>query len=369
MSPILRLDYLGAGHPLWKANAAIAAIPQGASICVLDDPDTFGRCVMFLRRVLRERPDVQAVFSHLHWDKDHRIIPLKKLKRLLPDYHALSLDFPGRSIFVSHSLEYSEQSRQAVQQRIDLVLKLAPHTKPINCCYKGATIPGIPTERHGGSDLVVQPGDILSTDGAAKGLGAPDCNMPRIVAQNSRALAVAAWAPRFNFRQSPPDANTPPPPYLKRKAAPSPRYFRDLAALLEPPGSAPKSSFISAEKLLDFKRPELWKIFAEDESNPDGSLKFDPRACLPLFICRNDAPFAKMLTHDGQLVGKLSKYGPYSHGGFRYYSGHRGGAKMSSSEIARRASELSSSPWIFLECGGNVWRGIHPAHRWPYFQG
>lgn len=366
---IARLDYLGAGHPKWPVKASIQRLPEGFAVAVLDDEGTFGRCMGYIRKLLKARPDVKHLVSHLHWSAgNHAIIPMDKLARILPEYQQLARDFPGTTIYVSHTLEYNEPSVMELSKRVKLIKDLAPKCVPVNCYYKGVAIEGFITEKHGGSDLKVAAGDILSTDGAAKGLGGPDCDFMKIIRNNTKALFVAAWAPRFNLRQSVEDGGVLLPP-KKRVAIPSPRYFSDVASLLLPWGPAPAPTFEHNFPFQPFKGPELWKTFAEDEAKPDGSLGKDPRACLPLFICRQKRPFVQMLACNGKRIGKLALYGPYSGGGWRYYSGHAGGCNLSASEIATKAHRLSGSCWIWLKCDDIIFQPINPVYRGPYFQG
>ena len=137
--------------------------------------------------------------------------------------------------------------------------------------------------------------------------------------------------------------------------------MRDVIALGEDKGVAPKPEFVG--KVIPFKKPLLWKTFAEDKSGIE-----DKRANKPLFICPDKAKVIKVICKTGKEIATLGYFGTYSEGGHRYYSAYRGGSGHSASQIANLAIKASGSPWVWLTDGKKIWGPIHPAFRAGYFR-
>lgn len=218
---MLGVDILGIAHPLFKIRDVLAVVPKDFAIGVLDCEDTFGRCFKQINKFLAE--GYVTIRSHLHWSTSHQVTSLKKLKAKLPQYQKLALKYPHARIYVSHSLEYNEQSKDAIKKRIALVKELAPNCIPVNSVYIGATLPDVITEHHG--DITVKKGEIISMDG----VDVSEMNVRHWSSKNKQALIRFGWRSSFNLREP----AVPAPPPLKRKRPPTRDEIAEVVRLLK----------------------------------------------------------------------------------------------------------------------------------------
>lgn len=189
---ILGLDVLGLAHPLFPVKALIQAIPNQWAIGVFDDP--FGSVLKKLKKVLKSGK-ISAVRIHAHWSREHRIVPLNKLKKKLPHYEELAKKFPNVKIYISHSCEYYYSSEKNAMQRISLIKSLAPSCIPVDCPLGGEELDGVISETHFVTEKVKR-GKIVSNDGM---------DIHRIPARGymknaKKALYCFGWTPIFNLR-------------------------------------------------------------------------------------------------------------------------------------------------------------------------
>ena len=308
---MIGFDLLGLGSEHFTVEQAIRNTPTGWAIGAF--AETFGDVRPNLRRMLTTGK-FPACRVHLWWSDTHKIAPLAFVKEHAPKYEEFAQEFPDVRFYLSHSCEYDEPSKKEIKKRADLIMKLAPSCIPVSAPLKSPVTKGTTIERHGAS-IKVRHGAIASLDGA----DAADVDTAKWMRQNTPASIRFLWGHRFNLRQ---DGRFIPP--KQRTAAPDALYYQDLAALAEPPGNPPKAEFTG--KIVPFRKPNLWKIHAEDKVGND-----DPRANKPLLICSFDAKRLTIVTFRGHAIAALGLYGAYDGGGNRYYSAHGAGSGYSSS--------------------------------------
>lgn len=341
------LDYLGLAHPLFPLKAVTKLTPAGYAIGTFDDP--FGPVLPRLRTMLKTGK-FPTVRIHAHWANDHKVVPMKKLTEKLPSYERLAKDFPAVKVYVSHSCEYDEGSAAVIAERVQAIRKLAPSCIPVNSVWRGPTIPGVLTERHG--DVGVR-GGFASHDG----VNCYDLDVEAWKAKNAQALITFWWGYRFNLREiNKPDQPVPPP--SKRTAAPSDEYIESILRLCLPFGVPPTSVFPKAKP---FRKPCLWKTHAEDHQGSD-----DPRENKPVCVLPEKANQAEVLAANGKKVGELRYGGTFHGGGYRYYSG--GALGLYGYEIGKKAQKLSGSEFVWLRVGDKVYGPVNPAFRAGYFR-
>ena len=221
----------------------------------------------------------------------------------------------------------------------------------VNSVYKGATIPGIITERHG--DVNVGPGQIVNTDGTNH----YDIDSQRWLDNNQDALMIVVWGYRQNLREIP-DPGQPVPKPKDRTAAPSIEYNRSLTRLLFPKGCVN----------TDIKKPEFYKSHAEDDQEENPSTPDDPRENRPCFASKHKADKAILIAANGKQIGVFKRFGTPINGCWRYYSGTPGGVRLYGYEIAEKALKLSGSEIISIKVGSKVYKNINPAFREGYFR-
>lgn len=341
------LDLLGLAHPLFKMKDVIKALPQGWAVGCFDG--VFGDVESKLKKLLNSRPDISAVRVQLWWGgAAHRIAPLDLIKRRAPVFEriAKSVSMP---VYLSHSCEYNEQSKIEVKKRVDLIRDLAPSCIPVNSVYKGVTLPGVLTERHGSKAY----GDLVSTDGE----NIYDMDAERWLNNTHTAQYQFLWGSRFNLREIYKEDQPIPPP-SKRTAAPDHNYIRSVAELGKQKPEAPKPAFTSQA----FKAPNIFKTHSEDIVGPGA------RDNKPVVIIDIKAPELQIVTCTGDVIGKFPYYGVIG-SQFRYYSGIPGGPNLYGWQIAEKAQKASGSPYIWLKAKGKTWGPIHPTFRQGVFRG
>jgi len=350
---LVGLDHLGLAHKLYKAQAVIKAAAPNSIIGCFDDP--FGPVLKKLRKCL-DSGKFKAARIQAHWDNDHRIVPLKKLKKKLPAYQKLAMEYPGIDIFVSHSCEYKEGNQAEVKKRVDTIRNIAPNCIPVNSVWQGATLPNVITERHGAGAI----GGMVSYDGT----NAYDSNVEAWKQRNAGAYQLF-WGYRFNLREIN-DPGQPVPSPGQRTAAPSLQYMESVQRLAEYQGIAPTPTF--AGQAIPIRDSELYKSHAEDDQESGPMDPDDPRENKPCLIIKTQASEVKIVTWDGQPIGSMPYGGTFGANMKRFYAGSPGGVRLYGYQIGQKAKRASGSEFVWFR-GGSTFHGpVHPAFRAGYFR-
>lgn len=344
---MIGLDILGLGSKHWPVKLSMNVIPEGWAIGTFWN--TFGDCRPNLIKLLKTGK-FPACRVHLWWSDAHKIAPLSVVKDGAIAFEAIAQQFPNIDIYLSHSCEYREKSRSEVEARVGLLMQHAPHCIPVCSPIDGSpTNIAAMTERHN-DGFVSKVGELASMDGSE----AADIDSAKWIKNTEKAEIQFLWSHRFNLRQQ--GVNPPP---KQRKAAPNRQYFEDIIALASPKGEAPTPSFTATP----LKKPSLWKTFAEDKSG-----NTDSRANKPLLISPSKATKIDVVTFNNKVVCQLAYFGPYSGGGYRHYSGAKGGSKLSASQIAKAAINISGSPWVWFRDGKKFYGPVNSIFRGNYFR-
>lgn len=348
---MIGLDFLGLGSKYWNVEESLAVFPDGWALGCFDS--TFGDVVPNLKKFLQSGK-VSAVRVHLWWSDAHIIAPLSVIKQRAPVYERLALEFPSVKFYVSHSCEYNEKDKKAVQTRVNLVNQLARHCIVVNTPLPGsATVAGVTTERHGDKALGFA-GDFVSTDGQ----NIYDINAENWVNRNRKADITFLWGMRFNLRENTHPGQKPPPP-KERKAAPPKGYIKGIIRLAYPEGTPPP--FEGKGTVTPLPEKSLYKSFAEDSQGSN-----DPRELKPVLIIPPHDSAAEILTCKGESIGKFIYFGEYQKLS-RYYSGVKAGINLYGYQIAEKAKQKSGSEFVWFKCGSKIYGPVNPAFRAGYF--
>lgn len=346
---MIGFDHLALGHKKYPFRKVINLTPAGSLIGCFDT--TFGDVVPHLKQVLASGK-FAGVRVHLWWSDQHKICPLEVIEKRAPIYEKLARDFPLARFYISHSCEYDESSRAAVQQRIELVERLAPSCIPVQSVFRGPTLPGYIVEHHG--DVKVKPGEIVSHDG----INCYDIDIESWKEKNKNALIQFFWGYRFNMRELTKPGQKPPPP-KDRTAIPSPSYLNSIIRLSEPIGKAPKPAFDAKP----IKKPNLFKSHSEDSQGQDSI-----RENKPCLIIKPKSSAVEIATFDSKIIGKLMHGGSFSGGLNRYYAGAPGGVNLTGEEIGQKALSKSGSEWVWFKIKNVFWGPVNPAFRMPTYR-
>lgn len=345
------LDLLALGHKNWPMQMTLETFPRGFALGFFSD-DTFGPNALKNAIALAATGKVAAIRDQMHWSYGHKIVPMDKLKRELPIREALAQRL-GIPIYLSHSCEYREDNRSEIAARVKAIRQLAPSCIPVQTPMNSYVVPAEIVEVHG--QQPARAGQIASTDGEA--LFDMNANLWNILGAN--AIIRFAWGARFNGSEVMKD-HGPLPPGPQRKAFPDARYMMSLVELLQLKGIAPTPTFSGVIK--PFKRPTLYKSHAED--NPGDSAR-DNR---PLVILPKKTKDVKIVTFQGEPIGKFVYWDRYPGGMHRFYSGLPGGVGLYGYEIAQKAKTRSGSEFVWFQQGDTFWGPVNPTNREGYFQ-
>lgn len=342
-------DLLGAAHPKFPFKEIIRDIDVDCPIGWFWE--AFGPSKHLFQEMLNL--GFRTFRIQAFWDDNHALVPVDTLKRILREIKEVSGDAASLSLYISPSCEHKETNRDELVRRLEMVRDIIPHALPVNNPWQGIRVAGYLTEKHGG--LNIGPCELASTDGT----NIYDINAARWVKTfGNREHPCFLWGSRFNLREIP-DPGQKPPPRNKREAAPSMQYFRSIKRLAEPPGAAPSASFTAQA----FKAPAIWKTHAEDSQEPREGDADNPRENRPVLILPGNVPAVDIITRNNKLLGKLPKYGTFSNGLYRYYSGIPGGIGLYGFQIGRQAKEESGSEFVWFRAGKRIYGPVHPAFR------
>lgn len=338
---------LGLAHRKYKLNSIINAVPTHWAIVAFDHP--FGDVAPKIKKLINV--GYKTFEIQCWWDDNHKIAPINHTEKKAKKWGKIARENPNCTFYLSHSCEYNEPDQQKVMERVRIVQKHAPNCIVVNSVWRGATIPGVITERHG--DVNVGPGQIVNTDGTNH----YDIDAQRWYDQNQDALMIVVWGYRQNLREIP-DPGQPVPKPNQRTAAPSIEYNRSLVRLLSPKDTVN----------TDIKKPEFYKSHAEDDQEQNPSTPDDPRENKPCFASKQKADKAIILAANGKEIGVFKRFGSPISGCWRYYAGTPGGIRMYGYEIAEKAVKVSGSEIVSIKVGKKIYKNINPAFREGYFR-
>ena len=227
---------------------------------------------------------VQLTWSDNHsYTKDHLALAIKEAKR----YEALK---GSARIMLSPYCEHNLKDLSF----LDAVQKVAPSCTIVNTPMRGAMSTRYMNEVHGYDAKPPKTGPYnMSFDGQS-------CENSNIEAQKLRhkdAQIFFLWSARFNLKWS--DNDTTPRP--QRKALPDTDYMNSIIYLAGQKGAT--------------SAPKGWLVKSHSEKHNAADVKGDKL----LVICPVKAQ-ELTLKQGSKTVGSLYYYGPYSEGGYRYYS-------------------------------------------------
>lgn len=343
------LDFLGMGSKAWKVKQSLDVFPMGAALGAF--AQTFGDALPAVKKFL-DSGKVSAFRLQAWWSDSHKIAPIDFLKKELPRWEALAKQYPQVRFYISHSCEYSEQDIKEIRKRVVLVQALCPSCEVVQTPMHSPVVKDVGLVEQHGTKSKPKPGHIVSTDGQA----IFDQDAEKWQTLHKDALINFLWAPRFNLREA---HNTLPPP--ARTAFPTKKDILSVVRLMHSPGVAPTPVFEA--NVVKLKRPELWKTHAEDQQG-----NTDARANRPLIILKKKSKFVEIVTFTGQVIGKLTYFGPFGEGLYRFYAGYAGGIGLYGYEIGEKAKEVSGSEFVWIKQGGKYYGPINPAFRQPFYQ-
>lgn len=376
---LIGLDILGLAHPKMDLKGIARAFPDGWALGVFGQAfgDALPAVEKFVRELAKLGKKLGAVRVQLYWHDDHKIAPLKFLKREAPRWNDFALRNPEIPVYVSYSCEYTRATQKECKERVNLMQQLCPNCKLVQSPgrHLGKQAPYIKgvglLEEHGTQAKKGTP--VVSADGICSA----DINTPKWLVKHAGAELVFLHAPRFNLQHHvKPPKKLPPRP--KRQAVPSTDYITHIVRQAQPVPDY-NQHYSGPEKTVRPKKPNLWKTVAED-SNPGPTL-VDPRGTKPMyFIARRknkktrkwveSPPFLEIVNRYGAVIGRLNLHHDDDEDPNRetdrYYAG--GAIGLHGFQIADRAVETSGSPFIGIRVRKRVHWPIHGALRMPFFQ-
>lgn len=343
------LDLLGLAHPRFPFKRLTREIPRETPIGWFWT--AFGDSSEEFETLIED--GFQTFRIQCYWSDAHTIVPFDMLRQILKEIKLAAGESMLR-LYISPSCEHAEPNKEVVKRRLDLVREVIPWAYPVNNPWKGhgADVPGFLHEYHGSN-----PGkcDLASTDGD---------NIYDIDAESwvkkygNNNHPGFLWGARFNLREVSKGGQQP-PPIAQRQATPSVGYLRSILRLTAPKGEAPTPTFI-AEK---FAAPNIYKTHAEDDQELNENQPDELRENRPVLILQPHVRNVDILTHNGQVIGKLGYYGSFPGGLNRYYAGIPGSCGMYGYEIGDKAKERSNSEFVWFRAGKRTFGPIHPAFR------
>jgi len=324
-------------------------LPEGfipGFILNVDGFGNSGRCI----HKLAQSKKFPAIRVHLTWYDNH-VTPVSdfdKIARSAKQVQDIQNANPGIQLLLSPVLEHN-MSQAHLTTLTAKIKRYAPNVKMFNTPWKGAKPNNWITEVHGVSPSIPRaPEYFVSFDG----VGAVDEDVVAWLKRYRTSSVACIWDTRLNGRYDKDQR-----PRAKRDTYPDARYFRSLVRLSYPITNAP-SFWAPVTKL-----PTGWliKTHAED-TNGKGD-----RRDKPLVFTKSKTDSVSFVASNGREVCKLTYYGTYEGGRYRYYSGHRGGCNLYGYEIGAKAKALTGSEWVALKVGGRLYGPFNPAFRAGFF--
>lgn len=304
---IYGLDFLGLAK---YSKVALQEFPNGFGLGCFSS--TFGDARPAVEAIIKAKsPGLIRV--QLAWKDGHNFSPrdFAKIKEEAGKWHSLVNKYPGVGWYFSGACEHKLNLADAMALK-DVVIDVLPSVAYVNCPIQGgADLTGYINERHGSKATCKQKNDAFSFDGSA----CVDANVTALKSEFSIAPYYMFWDGRFNGRYDE-KAGEKPPPISQRKGWPDARHIRSIVALAGERG------------LVSLRKDWLYKSHSENKGNGD------PRAEKPVMICPIKTRSIELVGEGGRPLASLKYYGPYSGGGYRYYSTKWG------YEIAKRPVDI-----------------------------
>lgn len=244
----------------------------------------------------------------------------------------LATKYTGIEWWISFGLEHDIKDQAKVKNLHAVAQKACPTCKVINSPFSGASVPGIPDEKHGNTVKAFS----VSNDGQS----IFDSNSVEYRLNGLRF--VFAWFNELNLRYSGEKTFTMP---KQRKCKPTADLFRQAFLILKPEESA--SPFpASCKQIRDVRSDEILKTNAESYCNNDA------RGNSPLFISKLGTGTFPILDKQGKQIGCFKYYGAFSGkpGYNRYYVG------TCSGETPVKLYDEAKGEWAFIKAGNTCIR-------------
>lgn len=369
-------DLLGAQQPNFDYKSAAQFIPTASPLGFLDH--TFGNSIAPIRYLITNirprfvrvhflntvcvrnrncgRYEPVAGYSISSLDKAIQKKDPKVINHLIDRVNVwkkLAQENPGTFFLVSPALEHNMQ-KQSWRVLADVILTTWPGVQLVNNGMGGVSVEeyrGAWVERHGKNDAGDQ---INSLDGE----DITDIKVPAWLKKTRKNIITFRWSRVYNCRDQKKDKNhnhifTDP---RKRKAAcPKPRDFDQIEHATDNEYKRPKQQFTCSTKKFD--NNSIWKPMGEDFGNGDSRIN------LPVLITNLGRNTVYLVDFKGNRVGTLGYYGTFEGGKFRYYSGYRGGSKLSGYEFQKEAMRLSGNPYVWAKTGNKCVGPFIPGRR------
>lgn len=343
----------------WNLDATIAFInsrPNPVAISFLDTvwPNSFNPGQdprIHINHLVAECPHkIIAIEPHVYWFKDHAtnqhaICPLDILEARSKLWNTWATNHAGIRTYISHTLEYSEKSISAIQQRVDCIKKYAPLCVPVNSPMGTAPFTaGTINEEHT-NKATTKGNQIANFDGS----NCYDEDVQEWLRHNT-GLINFMWCEECNGAESGGFVEC-----FARTNFPGKDLFSAMGYMYDPPQPKPESPLT----LLPLVKPNLYKVCGEDEKGKD------PRDLKPmLWVVGHGRSPAKIVTFDGKhVLGELISFDDE-----RRYAGLPGGINKWGYQIAQKAIELSGSPYVAFQVDDKFYGLEDAGRRGDFFQ-
>lgn len=241
---------------------------------------------------------VNLIWSDTHSYGDQNIAELKKE---CPEWQKICAGNLNR-VFVS---PFTEHNVKNPDKYLNLCQGLAPACKIVNSVWKGGCTsnPNYINETHGGAALCPN-GPVAWSDDGRESF---NTDFVKTLQRVNRAVYACGWGPRFNRKWSMKDTT----PRDKRKADFNEDYAHSAEYLFSERG--PHSL------------PAKWIVKTHSENHGPNPVTGQPDSKADkLCIISPVNGKAIELKRGGKVIAKLSNYGTYQGGGWRYYANKLG---------------------------------------------
>lgn len=332
------LDHLGGAR---YSDLALREHPEGwAFRCFMN---TFRDGLPLLEAVAKSGR-APLIGTHGVWDDDHHFgnFQFELAKREAKRFNQLAKRFPGIVFEYSPYCEHRLSANDAhnVMQECQ---HLAPKCRIVNTPEhgKGAVLPAWKNEVHG-KGPALRGLYNFSFDGTP----CVDSDIEEFKAIHSRCGVFYLWEPRFNGRWEDTDKTLRP----QRKGWPDSKLIDSVIYLHRDRGKC--------------MLPDKWtyKSHAENKGPNPQTGNMDQKAEKPCVIAPKKDSRIDLVAENGQAIGSLKYYGPFSGGGFRYYSPEWG------YQLAEKARRIQGHSVCSVVFGGKKVGQINPAFRFGSFR-
>jgi hypothetical protein len=324
------LDFLGLAK---YGNLALAEFPDGWALGAFSR--TFGDAIPAVSRIL-DTGRCPRVRLHLLWKDDHKFgaKEFEEIRREARRIVPFVRKYRGKiDIRISGACEHTLKRADGEKLKA-LVLKELPGVTYVNTPWikgGGETISGV-NEVHGNDAKAPRGQHDFSFDGH----NAVDSDFDAVRKRFSDCDTFYIWNSQCNGRKTTGD-KTPRP---ERKAWPTSRYIDSWIALSRERGA------------VSLPAKWIFKSHADQHDVPP-----EPRAGKPVWICPTKAAEIILRCRNGQIVDRARYFGPFTGGGFRYYSSDVGYL------IAEKAIRIQGDGLCEVVINGKVVGVVHPAFR------